>query len=263
MAEPRDAWDPAQYEKFKRERAEPFYDLLELIDCQKPPHCTIDLGCGTGELTQVLHEKSRAKETLGIDNSPAMIAQALTRRSEGLTFADHPIERFPTATEAPYDLIFSNAALQWCEDHATLFARLRRALAPGGQLAIQMPMNHDYPTHRLARAMASESPYREWLSEASERAYPRLSSEDYASLLFRLGFREQKVMLKVYGHVLESREAVIEWVKGTLLTHFQSQLTAERYAQLLSEFRARLFQEIADDRPFFYPFKRLLLWARL
>lgn len=90
-----------------------------------------------------------------------------------------------------------------------------------------------------------------------------LTVDGYAGLLHQLGFKEQKVNLRVYGHILESREGVIEWVKGTLLTSFKSRLSEPHYQEFLSDYRERLFERLADVRPFFYPFKRILIWAQV
>lgn len=256
----KDAWSPEQYEKFKRERAQPFYDLIGLLE-PKQDLSIVDLGCGTGELTAELHRKLQAKSTLGIDSSKEMLKKAAPHAGSGLRFSEGDIAKWGAGEQ--FDVIFSNAALQWCSHHEELFARLRQALRPGGQLAVQMPMNHDYPTHTLAAKMSRESPWKELLGEAYDKQSTMLSAEAYASLLFRLGFREQRVFLRVYGHVLESREGVIEWVKGTLLTHFESRLSAEDYSRFLASYRQRLFQELPDEKPFFYPFKRILLWGAL
>src|SRR5438067_13793451 len=79
----RDAWDPAQYERFRDERARPFLDLLALVrPC--PGMRVVDLGCGTGELTARLHDELAAGETLGVDRSEAMLARARPRAKDGL-----------------------------------------------------------------------------------------------------------------------------------------------------------------------------------
>lgn len=163
-----------------------------------------------------------------------------------------------------FDVIFSNAALQWCSDHPGLLKQIVSHLSPRGQVAIQMPMNHDYPTHILAQIMSQEPRWAKLLgNESRNQNKTMLAVEEYAGLLFRLGFREQKVFLRVYGHELESREAVIEWVRGTLLTYFKSRLSHGDYDEFVAEFRERLFYILPDDKPFFYPFKRVLLWGRL
>jgi trans-aconitate 2-methyltransferase len=55
---------------------------------------------------------------------------------------------------------------------------------------------------------------------------------------------------------------VVEWVKGTLLVDYQQRMPADLYDRFLQAFRARLLPRLTDARPFFYPFKRILFWAR-
>ena len=195
---PTDSWDPAQYERFERERSAPFFDLLDLVEpC--PGGRVVDLGCGTGELTRSLHERTGASTTLGIDSSPAMLEKSASHAGEGLTFELGDIAEW--APSEPFDVVFSNAALHWVDDHAALFARLTSALAPGGQLAVQVPANHDHPSHLVAERVAGEEPFREALGGYVRRT-PVLRPELYAELLHRLGYGSQHVRLQVYLHVL-------------------------------------------------------------
>ncbi|MYC01787.1 MAG: methyltransferase, partial [Chloroflexi bacterium] len=59
----RDEWQPDQYARFKAEREQPFYDLLDMVE-PVPGGRVVDLGCGTGVLTRVLHERMQAAETI-------------------------------------------------------------------------------------------------------------------------------------------------------------------------------------------------------
>ena len=88
-------------------------------------------------------------------------------------------------------------------------------------MAIQMPANHNYPTHTIARALATEEPFQAQL-KGEPRVHNMLGIEGYASLMYDLGFQEPAVRMCVYGHVLDSREDIVEWVKGTLLTYYKS-----------------------------------------
>jgi trans-aconitate 2-methyltransferase len=256
---PTDTWDPAQYERFGDERSAPFFDLLALVEpC--PGGQVVDLGCGTGELTRVLHERTGARETLGIDSSEAMLARSASHAGDGLRFELGDIAGWAPAE--PLDVVFSNAALHWVDDHPALFARLTSALAPGGQLAVQMPANHDHPSHLVAERVAGKAPFREALGGHVRRS-PVLGPERYAELLHRLGYGSQHVRLQVYLHVLPEAEAVVEWVKGTLLTDYRRRLPERLYDEFLARYRALLVAELPDERPFPYPFKRILLWGRL
>ena len=254
-----DTWNPAQYERFRNERSQPFFDLLALVEA-RPAMRVVDLGCGTGELTRLLHQTLNASQTLGLDSSAAMLAKSQGFAIDGLRFEQRDIGEF--TAEGGFDLIFSNAALHWLQDHQSLLARLTAALKPGGQLAVQVPANDDHPTHVVAAELARQSPFREAM-QGYERHWPVLKPAAYAALLYRLGYARQSVRLQVYGHVLDTRAEVIEWVKGTLLTDYEKRMPAELFAEFMRQYRERLFGQLEDARPYFYPFKRILLWASL
>lgn len=86
-------WDPRQYERFRRERYEPFEDLVRLI-VVRPGLRVVDLGCGTGELTQRLAATLPGCAVLGIDSSPEMLAQAASRARPGIQFKEGKVEEF-------------------------------------------------------------------------------------------------------------------------------------------------------------------------
>ena len=259
-----DTWDPRQYDKFERQREQPFYDLLALVQ-PAPGMCIVDLGCGTGKLTRVLHERLHARETIGIDRSDSMLAAA---RAEplpiGLGFEVGTIEAFAGRRLEPHErpqLIFSNAALHWVEDHEALVQRLTLLLAAGGQLAFQVPAQHDDLTHVTALQLADEGPYCRALG-GWRKPQPVLTPDAYARLFYRCGFADPIVRLIVYPHVLESRDAVVDWVKGTLLTEYARHLPTDLFHRFVADYGARLLPQLDAGRPFFFPFKRILCWGR-
>ncbi len=253
-----DSWNPAQYDRFKAERQRPFFDLVEMIEARSGMH-VVDLGCGTGELTAALHKRLRAAHTLGIDRSAAMLAKASPRGTTDLAFEQRDIgNQLPRAA---YELVISNAALHWVPDHEKLLERLTSSLRPEGQLAVQVPANHTEATHRVAAQVAACDPFRSAMDGYVAPVHV-LPPPDYARLLHALGYVRQRVELRVYGHILESRDAVVEWVKGTTLTVYRDRLSDQLYEHFLEEYRGRLFDQLADQRPYFFPFSRILMWAR-
>jgi trans-aconitate 2-methyltransferase len=241
---PIDGWSPDQYERFRSERQQPFDDLLALCH-PVPGGRVVDLGCGTGDLTKILHEEMAAEQTVGIDSSPAMLARA-------------------QSTYAGLDLVFANASLQWIDDHLNLLARMRTALGPDGQLAFQVPANFRHPSHLLAQAVANEPPFIDALygDVPEDRGRFVLSPELYADLLYELGAKDQVVRMEVYGHELESTGEVVEWVMGTLLTPYRTRLTSELFDAFVERYRERLIEELGEREPYFYGFRRILCWAR-
>jgi trans-aconitate 2-methyltransferase len=255
-----DTWNPAQYDKFQREREQPFFDLVAMLQ-PRPGMRVADLGCGTGKLTRLLHTTLDARETIGIDRSARMLDE--TGQADlppGLHFEVSTIESFP-GDRGVFDLIFSNAAYHWIEDHPSLLARLRDALAPGGQIAFQVPAQHHSASHVTAEDLTRVEPFRTALA-GWHRPQPVLEPDMYASLLYRLGFAEPAVRLVVYPHVLAGPAEVIEWMKGTLLTEYARHLPADLYDRFVAEYQERLLPQLDDTRPFFFPFKRTLCAAQ-
>ncbi|HKB09992.1 MAG TPA: methyltransferase domain-containing protein [Vicinamibacterales bacterium] len=259
-----DTWDPRQYDKFERQREQPFYDLLALVH-PAPDLTIVDLGCGTGKLTRVMHERLHARETLGIDRSESMLSSArASAGTHGVRFELASIERFaerPLAGGQQPGLIFSNAALHWVSDHERLLLRLTAMLGPQGQLAFQVPSQH----HDLTHVTADELAAGEYASALGgwRKPEPVLTVDQYARLLYGCGVRDPIVRLIVYPHVLESRDAVVDWVKGTMLTEYARHLPPELFERFVDDYRARLLPRLDAARPFFFPFKRILCWGQL
>jgi trans-aconitate 2-methyltransferase len=242
------SWDPTQYNRFAAEREQPFWDLVSLLQPTPSPANVVDLGCGDGRLTAALHDRLGARSTLGIDSSPSMLAGA-PDGIDGLSFTPGDIA---TWIGDRYDVVFANASLQWVPAHDAALRRWRDSLAPGGQLAVQVPANADHPSHTVLASMAPDVP--------DPVATNVLPPERYAELLHALGFVDQHVRLQVYPHVLDTSADVVEWMKGTSLTRLGDR---GKDPTFVDEYRRRLLDVIGDGSPYLYAFKRILLWGRL
>ncbi len=270
-------WDPKQYHKFQAERSAPFFDLLALVEI-RPNLKVVDLGCGTGELTRQLADKLPNSDVTGLDSSAQMLEKAashsssnpstrLTVRaasSDGTSVRDgraslHFEQGDQSKLTGEWDLIFSNAALQWSEHHTELIPRLFERLSPGGQIAVQVPSNHNHISHQIYRETASEEPFKSIL-DGFQRYAPVLSIDDYARLLFVCSAEEIVVFEKVYPHVLEDSDAVVEWISGTALVPYFERL-GDHKDEFVNAIRAKM-RAALPDRPVFYPFRRTLFSAR-
>jgi trans-aconitate 2-methyltransferase len=247
-------WDPKQYHKFQAERSAPFFDLLALVEV-RPGLKVVDLGCGTGELTRHLADTLPDSEVTGLDASAQMLEKAASLTGGNLRF-----ERGDQAQlSGEWDLIFSNAALQWSEEHEKLIPSLYERLAPGGQIAVQVPSNHNHISHQIYRETAAEEPFQTVLN-GFQRYAPVLSIDEYARLLFASGAEDIIVFEKVYAHVLEDSDAVVEWISGTALVPYFERLGDYRES-FVDALRAKM-RVALPDTPAFYPFRRTLFSAR-
>jgi trans-aconitate 2-methyltransferase len=247
-------WDPKQYHKFQAERAAPFFDLLALVEVRSHLK-VVDLGCGTGELTHQLAKALPNSDATGIDSSPSMLQKAESFANPQLRFEQGDQSQLT----GEWDLIFSNAALQWSEDHAELIPQLYRRLSPGGQIAVQVPSNHNHVSHQIYRETAGEEPFKSILKDF-QRYAPVLSIDDYARLLFESGAEDIVSFEKVYAHVLEDSDAVVEWISGTALVPYFERL-GEHKEEFVSAIRTKM-RAALPETPVFYPFRRTLFSAR-
>lgn len=255
-------WDPDQYERFKEQRAQPFWDLIDLVH-RGGIERAVDLGCGTGALTAAAAERLGVGRMTGVDNSPAMLERAEQHGRVQVEFAYGDISRW--TSDGDHDLVLANAALQWVPDHEAVLARWVAALRPEGQLAVQVPANHDHPSHLASDHVARTEPFASALGgdpPPDPVAANVLRPEQYATTLHELGLGEPHVRLQVYGHVFESSTDVVEWTKGTSLTRFFKVLPRELHERFLDAYREELVTRIGLQRPYFYAFKRILMWGR-
>ena len=176
----------------------------------------------------------------GVDGSAAMLRRRPGRRARG--DVDPGRHRRPGAPTRPADVVFSNAALHWLDDHAGLFPRLVSGLAPGGVLAVQMPRNHGAPSHTEMVAAAEAGPWRERLRPALRArpvAEPAVYHDILAPHVSRLDIWETE-----YLHALEGDNPVVEWTRGSalkpLLDHLQEPERSGFLAEYSAPDRARL-----------------------
>lgn len=251
-------WDADLYLRFANERTQPAIDLLARIGLAEPRR-VIDLGCGPGNSTALLRGRWPAAEITGLDSSPQMIAAAAK---------DHPdghwvLGDIATWTaDPPYDLVFSNATLQWLPDHGTLYPRLLAQVAPGGAFAAQIPVFYAMPVQRALLDVAADPAWRDRLEPATRALVAETPGFYYDALrpvAGRLDLWETE-----YNHVLASADAIVEWISGTRLRPYLEALAddAER-GDFLARLRAgvaALYPPQRDGRVLF-PFRRLFVVA--
>jgi trans-aconitate 2-methyltransferase len=250
-------WDPSQYMKFGNERTQPSIDLVGRIPLAAPRRI-VDLGCGPGNSTEIAARRWPEAAITGVDNSADMLAAAAKA---------HPDWRWEQADigswspAEPYDLVFSNAALQWVGDHPRVFPALLRQVAEGGALAVQMPRNYESPSHALMRRVAEEGAWRERLRGVRDLLAVR--GPDFYYDLLAPAARRVEIWETEYGHVMESPRAILEWVRGTGLRPFLEPLDAAERQDFEARYLAALeeaYPRRADGKVLF-PFRRLFIVA--
>ncbi len=253
------SWDPAQYAKFGDHRLRPALDLIGRIpDLQA--RRIVDLGCGPGEITEILAARWPEAETVGLDFSSDMLkkARALNGRAR---YVDGDVASW--SSDPKVDLLFSNACLQWLPDHERLFPRLVGQVGMGGTIAIQMPHNHDQPSHRVIARLSEEAPFKPHLA-GKLRHDPVASPDAYWRLLKPL-VAKIDVWEIDYLQALVGEDPVLNWTMGTALRPVLDALDDTLRPQFVEKYRDGLrtaYPREADGSTLF-PFRRLFILAEL
>ena len=234
-------------------------DLLARIGLSAPKQ-VYDLGCGPGNVTAVLAKRWPKAAVTGVDSSPSMLSSAGVATGN-LRWQQADIASWRPA--APADLIFSNAALQWLDDHAGLLPRLLGFLAPGGVLAVQMPRNHGAPSHAGMVEAALAGP---WVTKLEPllRRNPVAKPAAYYDLL-RPHCARLDIWETIYTQVLEGADPVVEWTKGTALKPLLDALGAAERNTFLADYKQRMREAypLRGDGRTLFPFRRLFFIAEV
>jgi trans-aconitate 2-methyltransferase len=246
-------WNPSLYLQYGAERTRPAAELLARVMLDDAT-AIVDLGCGPGNSTALLHQRWPSAQITGVDNSPAMLEEA-RRALPDCHFIEADIRRF--RPERPLNLIYANASLQWIPNHYELLPHLTSQLQLNGVLAIQMPDNRDEPTHVLMREVAYEQGY----PDRGRESLPGVHA--YFDILTDAGC-DVDIWRTTYYHKMNSHQAIIDWVSATGLRPWLQELSEseqrnylERYHQLLEE-----QYPIQENGQILLAFPRLFIVAR-
>ena len=252
------SWDPEQYERFAAERARPFDDLVAQIPTTAVSQ-VVDLGCGPGTMTATLGKRWPDAHVHGSDSSPDMISAARRLETDRLTFELADLAEWQPA--GAYDVIVSNATLQWVPQHVDLLPGWLDALRPGGSLAFQVPAPGSAGAVPVFRAVATSPRWSSQLAQVvagfgPQQRSPVRTPTEYVELLAPHG--TVNVWETTYSHVLDGTDPVLEWFSGTGLRPYLDALDADERAEF-SDDVAKGLREQYPQRPFgtILPFRRI------
>ncbi len=252
-------WKPELYLKFEKQRTQPSVDLATRIDMPLPQRI-IDIGCGPGNSTAVLKKRWPGAAITGLDSSPAMIAQARETDS-GISWVCADASGDLSAL-GRFDIVFSNAAIQWMPDHETLLPNLFSLLKSGGVLAVQVPNTTSMPIHIALQTLIKTEKWRAKLGSASTHSTHAVPY--YYDILSTLT-ADIDLWETHYHHVMESHNALVQWYSSTGLRPYLNGLDCETdKTAFLADFEDALKSAYPaqNDGHLLFPFVRIFFIAR-
>ena len=251
-------WSPEQYEKFIKERTQPAVDLADRIEL-KNPLSVIDIGCGLGNSTRVLKDKFPNAKVVGADNSDEMLERARELYSD-IEFIKLDANGDLNQVNEKFDVVFSNACIQWLKNHRELLPKLMTLLNPNGILAVQIPMQAEHPVHIIINELVNTD---KWRNKAVPRQYNNLSAEEYFDVLSDIS-SDFEIWETTYCHRMHSCKSIIEWYKGTGLRPYLEQLSKTDADEFINDVynKLKVKYKIQNNGEILFRFPRLFFTAR-
>jgi len=128
-------WDARTYDRSSEPQQAWASEVLARLEGIAPDATVLDVGCGTGRVTEALLALVPEGRVLGFDASADMVALARNRLGDRAEVWCQ--DALDLDLDEPVDAILSTATLHWVTDHDRLWAQLARALRPGGMMEIQ------------------------------------------------------------------------------------------------------------------------------
>ena len=250
-------WDASLYDKMGRERMQPSLDLINRIAGREFKRI-IDIGCGTGLSTYPLRKEWPDSEIVGVDMSNEMLEKA-KQRLETVTWLKRDCS-VPLDDLGTFDLVFSNAFLQWLKNQELFLKNTRNLLSDNGILAIQLPDFLSMAASDCINSVAQE--YGDVFRGIKKELYRNYQVEDYYDILSRY-YCTAEVWRTGYYHVMADREAILEFIRGTALRPFLKRLAPENQNQFLKSVLEEIEHSypVREDGNVLFEFKRIFLLA--
>ncbi len=237
-------WSPELYLQFKNERTQPSVDLVNRIKINFNPENILDIGCGPGNSSQILIHRWPSSKLTGIDSSASMIEKAKL---------DYPAQEWILSDiknynpKIKFEIVFSNAALQWIPGHVELLKQMSGMLSRRGLIAVQVPQFWDMPAGRAIKETAKNIQWKALTGNVDDL----FILHDYSFYYNEISalFNSIEIWQTYYFHLMDSHSSILQMLRSTGLKPYLERLKTD-------EDRKKFEEEVLIKIKNAYPLQR-------
>lgn len=255
-------WNADLYNRFEKERMQPSLDLAARIEnenCRR----VLDVGCGSGMSTLCLKRRFPGAEIIGADFSEEMLSKARALLPDA-QFVLRDCSK-PLSDLGKFDIVFSNAFLQWLENQDEFVANTKELLSEGGVLAMQIPLFAEMEISKIIERSAQK-----FSLELGEKnlfggmGYVKNFSAEKYYEIFSKNFSRVEMWQTNYFHQMRSSDEIVDFVRGTALLPYLERLDEARSAEFLRMLKTETAAHYkpSTNGTVLFPFYRVFFLAR-
>jgi len=247
-------WNPDLYKRFEKQRTQPVKDLIDSIEI-KHVNRIIDIGCGPGNSTEQLALRWKDASIIGIDSSANMIKEA-NERLPHIQFEERDANQDLSGL-GHFDLVFSNAAIQWMPNHHELLQKFFGLVQVGGALAVQIPSVSNMGIQRAVKETAISE---KWNGRFITNSYLNYENTEYYYNICSELSEEIYIWETDYYHVMENHQRIIEWYKSTGMKPYLDALNTQGERMEFEETvldKIRIYYKEQRNGRVLFPFRRI------
>ena len=249
-------WNAKLYDTFGKERMQPSIDLANRIN--KACVRILDVGCGSGMSTLALKNRFPEAEIIGVDLSAAMLENAKKLLPDVQWIQRDCSESLEDLGQ--FDLVFSNAFLQWLPDQEKFIKNIRSCTKENGILALQIPNFEAMKIAGIIKEVAKEFYSNgDIFNDMSDTCYNHLLAA-YYSMMCKY-YSDVEVWQTNYIHQMDSSDAIVEFVKSTALIPYLERLSEVQEKDFLAQLQTRTaeYYKPCDNGKVLFPFERIFV----
>lgn len=249
-------WNAKLYDDFSKERRQPSLDLVSRLNGRGFKRI-LDVGCGSGMSTSALVSAFGEAEITGVDLSENMI-EAARKVLPHVTFIQRDCEN-SAADLGKFDLIFSNAFMQWLDNQKNFIESSFKMLNENGVFAAQVPLSHLMPSRKCMDEAICALPES---VRKTERKSTYLSAEFYYDVLSKLTDKLH-IWVTDYYHIMNEHVDILNFFRGTALNPYTEKLDEKEQKVFFDRVLENLKKAYPaqDNGKILFQFKRLFMIA--
>lgn len=251
-------WNAQLYDTFNKERIQPSIDLVNRIDkvCVR----ILDVGCGSGMSTLALKNKFPGAEIIGVDLSATMLENAKKLLPDVEWIQRDCSESLDDLGQ--FDLVFSNAFLQWLSDQEKFIKNIQNCITENGMLALQIPNFETMIIANIIKEVAKEFDISgDIFTNMYDNCYNH-SLTTYYNMMTKY-YSNVEVWQTNYIHQMDSSNAIVDFVKSTALIPYLERLSESQEKEFIAQLQKRTAESYkpCDNGKVLFPFERIFVYG--